>query len=464
LSDTVGVDASPYTPGAGHRPPVLAGRDDIIRVWENTLNDVAASGRSHGRDIILQAPRGVGKTATVLEFEDLSSQRDFEVISVQAARGNSTLVDSILRRASARAEEGPGPWQRARRAFDRIASINVSVMGNGGGIETRVSPQPVSHPVSPEDLADAVATLDAEIRKDHPHGGVLLTVDEIQASAPADLTLLAAALQDLNRHHPDAHVMFAASGLPNTEDVLSAAGVTHPDRLFDVYPLGLLLHPDDARYAIVEPSRERGVIWEPEAADLIVQATSGYPAHLQLLADETWRLAIGPGLISITDAQHGIRQGASTLERRSLGPRFDRMSDRQREFVTGLAALGGYATMSDVAITLGRERGSLSDTRDVLLTEGDVYSPRRGEIALTAPLFAPYLLANYEESRSMTGTALLPLEEMHRSVEAIDIARQVRGIQSRLGARDISTSAPSNTSRPALPRSRDNTQQQRRRS
>ena len=45
-----------YTPGAGHQPPVLAGRDDRLRDWTLMLNDVAARGRVVAKDTILVGP------------------------------------------------------------------------------------------------------------------------------------------------------------------------------------------------------------------------------------------------------------------------------------------------------------------------------------------------------------------------------------------------------------------------
>lgn len=40
---------SPYTPGARHVPPVLAGRDGLLRDWQMVLNDVVTEGRSAPR-------------------------------------------------------------------------------------------------------------------------------------------------------------------------------------------------------------------------------------------------------------------------------------------------------------------------------------------------------------------------------------------------------------------------------
>ena len=413
------MDGSPYTPGAGHRPPVLAGRDELLRGWRTGLNDVTATGRQRAPDMILTAPRGVGKTAAVLAFQDLCQEQGFEVVRLQAASGNAGLVESLLRRARARAEEGPGPWRRAKRTFDRISGVTLPVVGGGVTIrDGRETPSPMR--ASPEDLADALAVLASEVRKDHSGGGVLITIDEIQAADRSDLTLLAAALQGLNTEYPDAPVMFAASGLPQTFQVLIDAGVTHPDRLFKFREVPLVLSGEDARFAIVEAARQHHVAWEPEAAEMIVEISQGYPAHVQVFADETWMAARGPRVITVGDAQAGIRAGADTLERESLGPRFDGLAQREREFLTALVVNDGAATTATLAITLGRPQQSLSQVRDTLLTKGDVYSPRRGELALTVPVFARYLRANYEAARRRgSGPELLPLEEMERNLDGL---------------------------------------------
>ncbi|MGH3497970.1 MAG: ATP-binding protein [Nocardioidaceae bacterium] len=51
---------NPYAPGAGQRPPELAGRDRQLRQFDVTLERVAA-GRPE-RSLVLSGLRGVGKT------------------------------------------------------------------------------------------------------------------------------------------------------------------------------------------------------------------------------------------------------------------------------------------------------------------------------------------------------------------------------------------------------------------
>jgi hypothetical protein len=140
---------------------------------------------------------------------------------------------------------------------------------------------------------------------------LLITVDDLQVAASADLALIAAALHRLNVSHPKSVVVFAATGLPTTPDASLAAGVTHWDRLVPPQRLPATLSPADAAYAIVEPARLAGVLWEREAVDLIVTATNGYPAHIQLFADRAWAAAAGADRITSAEAHAAARAGTS---------------------------------------------------------------------------------------------------------------------------------------------------------
>ncbi|MGO9899921.1 MAG: hypothetical protein ACLP0J_09555, partial [Solirubrobacteraceae bacterium] len=141
-----------------------------------------------------------------------------------------------------------------------------------------------------------------------------------------------------------------------------------------------------------------------------------------------------PKVITTADARAGITAGVATLERESLGPRFDGLAHREREFLMALSVNGGAATTAALAVTLGRPQQSLSQVRDTLITKGDVYVPRRGELALSVPVFASYLRANYEAARARSsGPELLALEEMERNLETLN-ARKPQGLPGPGGA------------------------------
>ena len=64
---------NPYAPGAGQRPPELAGRDREISQFEVVLERVAR-GRPE-RSMVLTGLRGVGKTVLLNTFRSMAMQR-----------------------------------------------------------------------------------------------------------------------------------------------------------------------------------------------------------------------------------------------------------------------------------------------------------------------------------------------------------------------------------------------------
>src|SRR5260221_6315432 len=64
---------NPYAPGAGQRPPELAGRDGELAQFEIVLERVAR-GRPE-RSMVLTGLRGVGKTVLLNAFRSIAMQR-----------------------------------------------------------------------------------------------------------------------------------------------------------------------------------------------------------------------------------------------------------------------------------------------------------------------------------------------------------------------------------------------------
>jgi len=428
------VRSSPYSPGAGTLPPVLAGRDRLLQRLMLGLNDVATAGRVRTQDVILIGPRGVGKTVAVSAYAEQARASGFEVVNLQAVSGRAGLVPSLLERAASGIARQADPWTRTKHAFDRIARVSLGVAGVSVDIDTS-SEQP-GRPLDPGTLAEALAELASEVRRDAPGGGLLLTIDEMQEASAADLALLAATLHRITVDHRAAAVLFAGTGLPHTPDVLRASRVTHPDRLFLLEELPVALARDDALYAVVEPARRAGVRWDPQAAADIVEASNGYPAHLQLFAHEAWLAAQGPGVIELHEARAGLALAHEDLARRTLGPRWRAMPDRQMEYIAALALHGGASSTGALAHTLGRTVQELSKVRDALIREGDVYSVHRGRIALAVPIFGSYALAEYEAARRDAAVDVLSLEEMRRNAAT---------------SRPVATLSPAPDPRRALP-------------
>lgn len=412
-----------YTPGAGHMPPLLAGRDGLIRQWRLSLNGAGAVGRRGAEDLVLTGPRGVGKTAVLSAFATEARGHGFVVVEFQAATGQESLIDQLVGMTTARAAAEGGAWEHAKTVLDRL-SVGV----NAFGVSARLSsPDGGTGGVSvvrrdPGVVAAGLAMLATRVREGAAgRGGVAITLDEMQVARQDDLALLAAALHRLNVEYPQAAVVFAGTGLPHTSSVLARAGVTHPDRLFAEEAIPVTLDPGDAAVALTEPAASRGVVWHPDAVDLVVARSNGYPAHLQVMADATWARAPGPHAITRADAAVGTAHAAEVIARRSLGPRLQARSDRSTEYLAALAALGGEATVRQLEAVLDRPQRQFTRTRDTLIDEGDIYAPSRGVVTMAVPLMSPFVLRQYEHARSLAAhpDRLLPLRTLRERAQTV---------------------------------------------
>lgn len=383
-----------YSPGAGHQPPLLVGRDAQLTGWELMLDELAFRGRVGARDLILTGPRGVGKTVLMSRFIEAARRAGYETISYQPAVKQAGLVASVVARAAERLDAQAGAWAKVRRSFDNIAGVALGAGGLSATLSLRQAP---AHVLTndPSEVAAGLASLADAVCAEQPTGGVLLAIDELQVAADPDLSLLAVVLQRLNVDHPTARVAFVATALPHIYGVLAAAGVTHPDRLFPSERIPIALPTQEATSAIVTPAMQAGVVWDPAAAAEIVDASNGYPAHLQLMASHTWENAAdGTTTLRVADAKTGIRSALASIEVSNFADIWDSLPNAQRRYLHALADLGGEARTAELVDTLQvRSATDLSYLRDELLRRGVIHSPRYGQVALTTPAMAGYITA-----------------------------------------------------------------------
>ena len=110
---------NPYAPGAGQRPPELAGRDRELEQFEVTLERVAA-GRPE-RSMVLSGLRGVGKTVLLNALRSQAVRRAWGTGKIEARPDQSVripvaqAVHAAVREVGAPAPR-PGPGRRRSRA------------------------------------------------------------------------------------------------------------------------------------------------------------------------------------------------------------------------------------------------------------------------------------------------------------------------------------------------------------
>jgi hypothetical protein len=110
---------NPFTPTFGSPPPLLAGRDGLIELFGEALDDGPGSA---GRATLYAGARGAGKTVLLNAVEDAARARGWLVVAETATPGFLTrLADDHLPRLLA--EHDPAALKRRLSGFGLPANL-----------------------------------------------------------------------------------------------------------------------------------------------------------------------------------------------------------------------------------------------------------------------------------------------------------------------------------------------------
>lgn len=380
---------NPYAPGAGVRPPQLAGRDDDLDAFQVVLERVGR--RLPERSLVVAGLRGVGKTVLLLEFQSLADQRGWSTAKLEARIGMplrtslGRAVHLILR--SLERQHG-----REHR-FDpviRVLKSFVTTAGPSGDFSFRldVDPEP-GRADSGDDEVDLTELL-TEVGEAAAavNTGIAIFIDELQDLSGRDLGAIVGAFHEISQQQLP--VVIVGAGLPHLPQALSEAK-TYAERLFRYRRVDSLGRPASIE-ALVLPARRLGVEYTDGAVAAALDASGGYPYFIQAYGKHIWEVA-GTSPIDLDDVRVGSVEARRELDVGFFGTRLDRATPREREYLQAMAELGeDPVRTSAVAGHLGKPTASLSVARDQLLKKGLIYTPDRGLVAFTVPRFGEFIL------------------------------------------------------------------------
>ncbi|MEO7423467.1 MAG: ATP-binding protein [Ornithinibacter sp.] len=393
---------NPYAPGAGQRPPELAGRDEQLDAFDVVLERVSR-GRPE-RSIVLTGLRGVGKTVLLNALRSAAVRSGWGTGKLEARpeqslrRPLASAVHQAVRelgpaagagdhalgvvRAFAQREPAGGTGRGVAKLRDRwnpgITVPAVSGRADSGDIE-----------IDLVELMSDLGGMAADTGR-----GIAICVDEMQDLGPDDVSALCAAAHEISQSRLP--LIVVGAGLPHLPAVLSASK-SYSERLFRYSRIDRL-EKAAADAALERPAAEEGAAFTAEALDAMYAATGGYPYFIQAYGKSVWdRATTSP--ITASDVAVAAPEAESELAVGFFGSRFERATPGEREYLRAMAEVAvdlGDETAAvptpDVATHLGRKPQSLSPARDALLKKGLIYSGERGRIAFTVPHFGRYLL------------------------------------------------------------------------
>jgi hypothetical protein len=384
---------NPYAPGAGQRPPELAGRDREISQFEVVLERVAR-GRPE-RSMVLTGLRGVGKTVLLNTFRSMAMQRLWGTGKIEARP-----EQSIRRPVAAALHMAVRELAPRHRAPDRIEYF-LSVLKafalrdpkapKGTSVTTQLGIDvPAARgradsgdlEIDLTELFTDAASVAADLSV-----GIALFIDEMQDVPAPDISALCAACHELSQN--GGPLIVVGAGLPHLPSVLSASK-SYSERLFRYVRIDRL-ERGAADLALLAPAEREEVTFEEGALDALYQAADGYPYFVQAYGKVTWDVATGSP-VTAQDVSVAAPEAEGELAVGFFGSRYERATPAEREYMRAMATLGDDPVpTSAVAEELGRKPSSLSPARDGLIKKGLIYSSERGVIAFTVPHFGKFL-------------------------------------------------------------------------
>jgi len=396
---------NPYAPGAGQRPPELAGRDDELAAFEVVLERVAR-GRPD-RSIVLTGLRGVGKTVLLNATRSAAVRRGWGSGKLEA-RPDQPLRWPLAAALHVAIRELSGvPSSESRHVLGVLKSFAQSDGGQHKGTAGRSGtngrparpwqpgidvPAVLGRADSGDIEIDLVELLvDVAGLAAGSGRGIALFIDEMQDVGPPDVSALCAACHELSQQRLP--LVLVGAGLPHLPVVL-AASKSYSERLFRYHRIDRLDRAA-ADTALRRPALDEDADFEDEALAAMYAATSGYPYFIQAYGKVAWDVA-PRSPITAADVNVAAPQAEAELAVGFFGSRFERATPAEREYLRAMADLiiddeSADIGTSSVADALGRNAQSLSPARDALLKKGLVYSGQRGRIAFTVPHFGRYL-------------------------------------------------------------------------
>lgn len=405
------IFANPFTPGAGHSPPYLAGRDTEKLEFSRLLQQDKILD-----NLVLTGLRGIGKTVLLDEFRPLAVAKGWLWVSSDLSELSSLDEEHLATRlltdlaaatsgievTSSRSTIGFG----GHASGPRFEALDYSVLR---GVYEQ-TPGLISDKLKRvfEVVWEVISTFD------HPIPGIVFAYDEAQnmsdhpAKQQFPLALLLDIFQSIQRR--GIRFMLVLAGLPTLFSKLVDAR-TFAERMFRVVFLKRL---DDhhSRDAILRPieAKQCPVRLDEKSVQVIVDNAGGYPYFIQFICREVYDSFLSNyqrtqrfGMVPIIDITR-------KLDADFFAGRWSRVTDRQRDLLYLIASLESSGDEFTVAEIVERSRAlggakpfSASHVNQLLAalaSSGLVYKNRHGRYSFAVPLFGQFVLRQLIERAS----------------------------------------------------------------
>ncbi len=390
---------NPYSPGAGHSPPYLAGREAEIKAFRQFLKQDQIL-----QNVVLTGLRGTGKTVLMEDEYKPNAQNegwawvgsDFAESSflselnlcIRLLTDLSVFTSSL----SIRSPDGTFGFQRSS-SEEQSLSYDFLI--------TLFEAQPGLIVDKLKSTLEFVWKL-IESRGDWQ--GIVFAYDEAQVVRDREdkeqypLAMLLESFQSLQRK--GARFLLLLTGLPTLFPKLVESR-TYAKRMFTVQELGRLT-PGASRDAIERPLTRTQGAGSPAGVQRIIEVSDGYPYFIQFICRET----LDHILVNPKDRTIPMDSIVRKLDSDFFAGRWENITDRQRDVLFCIAHLDNADeefTISEIADkskdldVKSFSSGDVSQILPRLIEKGLVYKNRFGKYCFAVPLFSGFIKRQFSK-------------------------------------------------------------------
>lgn len=359
-----------FSPSFGNRPSYLVGRNDII---DGFLAGLASAPGNRERALMLLGQRGSGKTVLLWELGDRAAEAGFVVASPTVISQN--MLERIVEKLQDQGEQ----YLRHKQHAAHLSGANVGAFGFSAGLqfdrETREATSPQHR----------LTQITRELT--NQGAGVLILVDELQASSPETRDLVSTYQELVGERLNVAMVM---AGLPG------AVSATLNDRVLTFLNRARKVRLEPLRFGDVDGFFERsfdqmGLLVEAEMRQMAARATQGSPYLMQLVGHNLVSRVPAGGAIDASILDQALQASREDFENDVCRTTLAALSERDGDFLAAMAQDSGPSKTAEIAQRMGVTVDYAQKYRKRLIDAGVIVAARRGEVAFDVPFMADYL-------------------------------------------------------------------------
>lgn len=398
---------NPYTPGAGHAPPFLAGRDEAIADASQYFDQDRVL-----CNVVLTGLRGVGKTVLLEALRRPARERGWYWVSTDLSESASVTEESLVTRLLAdlsvvtsgfhftETHNGPGFMNQPTKTIRRLDyNYLLGVYQSTPGLVS-------------DKLKAVLEQAWAAIKDASGARGIVFAYDEAQNLADHaqkeqyPLSMMLDTFQSIQRK--GIPFLLLLTGLPTLFPKLVEAR-TYSERMFHVITLDRL-PPVHSRAAITNPIKDYSVKFTGEGIEMIVDVSGGYPYFIQFICRECFDFVLRGEKLD----KSRFSSIVAKLDNDFFAGRWAKATDRQRDLMAVIANLSnsdGEFSVQEIAEASknhGFKSFSNSHVNQMLgslVASGLVFKNRHGRYSFAVPLLSDFIKRQSTTAALIAGTS-----------------------------------------------------------